>query len=137
MKILKPAEEWLKEANQELPQFYPLFPFDQYQIGDEEIQVFKNTYEVAPEFRKGTIISWHQDGIFFARMGMTAEAADYNTINYRIASEGILHSGDQGMTGSLTTTGGGSRYDWASGDVNADHRGSDPVISGMAGNIGM
>ena len=23
--------------------------------------------------------SWHQDGIFFARMGMTAEAADYNT----------------------------------------------------------
>jgi hypothetical protein len=79
MKILKPAEEWLKEANQELPQFYPLFPFDQYQIGDEEIQIFKNTYEVAPEFRKGTIISWHQDGIFFARMGMTNEAADYNT----------------------------------------------------------
>ena len=79
MKILKPAEEWLKEANQELPQFYPLFPFDQYQIGDEEIQIFKNTYELAPEFRKGTIISWHQDGIFFARMGMTEEAADYNT----------------------------------------------------------
>ena len=24
------------------------------------------------------VISWHQDGIFFARMGMTAEAADYN-----------------------------------------------------------
>jgi len=78
-KIMKPAEEWLKEANQELPQFYPLFPFDQYHIGDEEIQVFKNTYELAPEFRKGTIISWHQDGIQFARMGMTPEAADYNT----------------------------------------------------------
>ncbi len=79
MKIMKPAEEWLKEANQELPQFYPLFPFDQYKIGDEEIQVFKNTYKLAPEFRKGTIMSWHQDGIQFARMGMTAEAADYNT----------------------------------------------------------
>jgi len=78
-KILKPAEEWLKEANQELPQFYPLFPFDQYQIGDEEIQLFKNTYDQAPEFRKGTIKSWHQDGIFFARMGMADEAADYNT----------------------------------------------------------
>ncbi len=76
---LKPAETWLKEANQELPQFYPLFPFDQYQIGDKEIQIFKNTYELAPEFRKGTIQSWHQDGIFFARMGMTTEAADYNT----------------------------------------------------------
>ena len=62
-----------------MPQFYPLFPFDQYRIGDEEIQIFKNTYDLAPEFRKGTIISWHQDGIFFARMGMTDEAADYNT----------------------------------------------------------
>lgn len=79
LRFLKPAETWLKEANQELPQFYPLFPFDQYQIGDKEIQIFKNTYELAPEFRKGTIQSWHQDGIFFARMGMTAEAADYNT----------------------------------------------------------
>ena len=78
-KIIKPAEEWLKEANQELPQFYPLFPFDQYQIGDDEIQIFKNTYDKAPAFRKGVIKSWHQDGIFFARMGMTAEAADYNT----------------------------------------------------------
>lgn len=79
MKIMKPAKEWLKEANQELPQFYPLFPFDQYQIGDEKIQIFKNTYKLAPEFRKGTIQSWHQDGIFFARMGMTKEAAEYNT----------------------------------------------------------
>lgn len=79
MKYLKPAETWLKEANQELPQFYPLFPFDQYKLGDNEIQIFKNTYELAPEFRKGTIQSWHQDGIFFARMGMTEEAADYNT----------------------------------------------------------
>jgi hypothetical protein len=78
VKIMKPAETWLKEANQELPQFYPLFPFNQYHIGDSEIQIFKNTYEKAPDFRKGTIISWHQDGIFFARMGMTKEAADYN-----------------------------------------------------------
>lgn len=78
-KILKPAETWLKESNQELPQFYPLFPFNQFQLGDPDIQTFKNTYELAPAFRKGKIQSWHQDGIFFARMGMTAQAADYNT----------------------------------------------------------
>ena len=30
-------------------------------------------------FERGTIKSWHQDGIFFARMGMTEEAASYNT----------------------------------------------------------
>ena len=77
--VIKPAEAWLKESNQELPQFYPLFPFNQFEIGDKEIQTFKNTYRLAPEFRKGKVISWHQDGIFFARMGMTKEAAAYNT----------------------------------------------------------
>ncbi len=76
---VKPAYSWLKEANQELPQFYPLFPFDQFKLGDDEIQYFKNAYKVAPDFRKGTIVSWHQDGIQFARMGMANEAADYNT----------------------------------------------------------
>lgn len=76
--VLKPAYEWLAEANQELPQFYPLFPFDQFKLGDDEIQTFKNTYKLAPDFRKGTVKSWHQDGIQFARMGMTKEAADYN-----------------------------------------------------------
>jgi hypothetical protein len=78
-KIMKPAETWLKEANQELPQFYALFPFDRYWLGDKEIEVFKHTYALAPAFRKGKIESWHQDGIFFARMGMTEQAADYNT----------------------------------------------------------
>ncbi len=78
-RIIKPAESWLEESNQELPQFYPLFPFDQFKLGDKEIQTFKKTYQHAPDFRKGTIISWHQDGIQFARMGMAKEAADYNT----------------------------------------------------------
>ena len=79
LRIIQPAESWLKESNVELPQFYPLFPFDQFQLGDKEMQTFKNAYQVAPAFRKGNIISWHQDGIMFARMGMTKEAADYNT----------------------------------------------------------
>lgn len=76
--IIKPAEEWLRESNVELPQFYPLFPFNQYKLGDEEIPTFINSYRLAPDFRKGMVISWHQDGIFFARMGMTNEAMSYN-----------------------------------------------------------
>ena len=79
LRIIKPAEEWLEEANQELPQFYPLFPFNQFQLGDIEMQAFINAYQLAPAFRKGTIQSWHQDGIQFARMGMAFEAGDYNT----------------------------------------------------------
>lgn len=79
LKVIKPAESWVIEVNSELPHFYPLFPFDQFKLGDEEIQYFKNAYKVAPEERKGLVKSWHQDGIQFARMGMTKEAADYNT----------------------------------------------------------
>lgn len=77
--VINPAYEWLKESNQELPQFYPLFPFNRFKAGDKEIEVFENTYSMAPDFRKGRIQSWHQDGIFFARMGMIKEAAEYNT----------------------------------------------------------
>lgn len=79
LKVIKPAESWIRESNQELPQFYPLFPFDQFKLGDKDIEYFKNAYTIAPDFRKGTVISWHQDGIQFARMGMSNEAADYNT----------------------------------------------------------
>ena len=79
LRTIKPAESWIEESNQELPQFYPLFPFNQFKIGDTEIELFKNSYDLAPAFRKGTIMSWHQDGIQFARMGMTDAAADYNS----------------------------------------------------------
>ncbi|WP_422081591.1 DUF5703 domain-containing protein [Ulvibacterium sp.] len=76
--IIKPAESWIRESNLELPQFYPLFPFNQFKIGDTEIEAFKNSYEQAPAFRKGIIKSWHQDGLFLSRMGMTQEAMEYN-----------------------------------------------------------
>lgn len=78
LRIMKPAQEWLQERNQELPQFYPLFPFNRFKLGNDEIKIFQNTYLLAPEKRKGKIMSWHQDGIFLARMGMTKEAAAYN-----------------------------------------------------------
>lgn len=76
---IKAAHKWLVEANIELPQFYPLFPFNQFKLGDKEIDLFKNAYAIAPTFRKKVVQSWHQDGIFFARMGMTSDAADFNT----------------------------------------------------------
>lgn len=76
--LYKPAESWLKIMNSELPQFYPIFPFDEFELGDEEIEYFRNTYQMAPENLKGVVKSWHQDGIFLARMGMTDEAAAYN-----------------------------------------------------------
>lgn len=76
--ILKPAKSWGWIANVELPQLYPLFPFNEFKLGDDQIEILKNTYRLAGHFQKGIVQSWHQDGIFLARMGMTNEAAAYN-----------------------------------------------------------
>ncbi len=75
-KVFEAAESWVDVKNIELPQFYPLFPFNEFQLGDGEIDIFRQTYAHAPSF-KGQVVSWHQDGIFFARMGMVREAAAY------------------------------------------------------------
>jgi hypothetical protein len=77
-----PARSYLIYQNVECPQFYPLFPFNQYRLGDPEIDAFRAAWKHG-KFPKDMVQSWHQDGIFFARMGMTAEAADYNTRKLR------------------------------------------------------
>lgn len=76
-RILLPAESWKRYQNVECPQFYPLFPFNRFALGRDDMQVFRNTWKHG-KFPKNMVQSWHQDGIFFARMGMTAEATDYN-----------------------------------------------------------
>ncbi len=77
-KIIKPAESWGRYQNAECPQFYPLFPFNRFSLVNDDMTVFKNTWKHGT-FKKNIVQSWHQDGIFFARMGMTEQAADFNT----------------------------------------------------------
>lgn len=76
-KVLKPAESYIKYQNVECPQFYPLFPFNRFDIQSAHIPIFKNTWKHG-KFPKNMVISWHQDGIFFARMGMAEKAFEYN-----------------------------------------------------------
>jgi hypothetical protein len=77
-RVIQPAASWKVYRNAEIPQLYPLFPFNRFALGRDDMQVFRDTYRHG-KFRKGNIVSWHQDGIFFARMGMTEEAADFNS----------------------------------------------------------
>jgi hypothetical protein len=77
-RILLPAERYARYQNVECPQFYPLFPFNRFALGRDDMEVFRNTWKHG-KFPKNMVISWHQDGIFFARMGLVQEAADYNT----------------------------------------------------------
>lgn len=75
-KIVRPAESHIKYQNVECPQFYPLFPFNRYDIKSQEIPIFRNTWKQGT-FPKGMVLSWHQDGIFYARMGMIEDAFEY------------------------------------------------------------
>ncbi len=76
-RIVLPARSWAHYQNYECPQFYPLFPYNLYRDGDPEMDAFRAAWKHG-DFPKGMVQSWHQDGIFLARMGMTSEAADYN-----------------------------------------------------------
>ena len=78
-RILEPAESFQRYQNSECPQFYPLFPFDQFALGRDDMEVFRNTWKHGT-FPKNSVVSWHQDGIFFARMGMLEEAAAFNIL---------------------------------------------------------
>ena len=75
--VINPAASWGRYQNVECPQFYPLFPFNQFHLGKDDLTVFRNTWKHG-KFPKNMVISWHQDGIFYARMGMTKEASRYN-----------------------------------------------------------
>lgn len=75
--VVKPAESYIRYQNVECPQFYPLFPFNRFDIKNDTIAIFRNTWKHGT-FPKNMVISWHQDGIFYARMGMTYEAFEYN-----------------------------------------------------------
>ncbi len=76
-RIILPAASHKRYGNCECPQFYPLFPFNRFALGRDDMKVFQDSWTYGT-FPKNMVQSWHQDGIFFARMGLTKEAADYN-----------------------------------------------------------
>jgi hypothetical protein len=73
--VLAPARGWSDIMNVELPQLYGVFPYPDFGIGLPELEVARATYEAPAEIDgQRDHISWHQDGIFAARLGLTAEA---------------------------------------------------------------
>ncbi len=76
-KTIAPAERYERINNNELPQLYPVYPYGVYGIGRPDLEVAINTWKYGldrPEQKD--YISWHQDAIFCARLGLTDEATD-------------------------------------------------------------
>jgi hypothetical protein len=75
-KVISPAVIWERINNIEIPQLYPVFPWGLYGIGLPDLEVAVNTWKYGlhnPSKQKNHV-SWHQDAIFCARMGLTDEA---------------------------------------------------------------
>ncbi|MDR6763138.1 hypothetical protein J2Y38_003357 [Flavobacterium sp. 2755] len=80
-KVLVPAKSWERVNNSEVPQLYPVYPWGIYGIGKPDLETAINTWKYdsdALKFRSH--IGWKQDNIFSARLGLTEEAAKYNTL---------------------------------------------------------
>ncbi|OYU55023.1 MAG: hypothetical protein CFE25_13075 [Chitinophagaceae bacterium BSSC1] len=75
-KTISPAWTWARINNQEIPQLYPVFPYGIYGIGKPDLDVAINTWKYGTDLPiQKNYISWHQDAIFCARLGLTNEAA--------------------------------------------------------------
>jgi hypothetical protein len=73
---ISPAVTWARINNQELPQLYPVYPYGIYGIGKPDLEVAINTWKYGSDVAiQKNHISWHQDAIFCARLGLTDEAA--------------------------------------------------------------
>lgn len=74
-RTLAPAQLWDRIQNTEIPQLYSVFPYDQYGVGRPDIDVAIDTWKYGVDQPKQkNFISWHQDAIFCARLGLTEEA---------------------------------------------------------------
>jgi hypothetical protein len=85
-KTIAPAWTWARINNQEIPQLYPVFPFSLYGIGLPNLDIAINTWKYGTDVPiQKNYISWHQDAIFCARLGLTAEAMDLTIKKFKDA----------------------------------------------------
>jgi hypothetical protein len=74
-KVISPAVTWETINNMEIPQLYPVFPWHRYGVGLPDLEVAVNTWKYGIEHtNQRNFISWHQDAIFCADLGLTADA---------------------------------------------------------------
>ncbi|MBL7969826.1 MAG: hypothetical protein JNK09_22680 [Prolixibacteraceae bacterium] len=75
-KTISPARTWARINNSEIPQLYPVFPYGMYGVGKPDLDIAINTWKYGTDHAdQKNYVSWHQDAIFCARLGLTDEAA--------------------------------------------------------------
>lgn len=72
--ILIPAANPPRNINTDIPELYPVFPYGLFGIGKPNLDIPLNTWKSGLIDTRKNYISWHQDAIFCARMGLKEEA---------------------------------------------------------------
>jgi hypothetical protein len=73
---IAPAWRWSRKQNCELPQLYSVFPWGIHGFGRAQLQLARDTWHHGADAAdQKQSVSWHQDPIFCARLGLTQEAA--------------------------------------------------------------
>lgn len=85
-RIIAPAKSWAGEINVEIPQLYTVHPYERYGLGKPDLQVAIDTWRHGGWSEDQlSHVSWHQQAIFCAMMGLTDDAADYTVRKLRDA----------------------------------------------------
>jgi hypothetical protein len=85
-KIIAPAQAWFRRQNHELTQLYPVYPWGIYGVGKPDLQMAIDTWlygAETPTQKECPKLSWHQEAIFCARLGLTDEAKKRETAKLR------------------------------------------------------
>jgi hypothetical protein len=75
-KVLVAGKKLPQRINSDMPELYPVFPYGLFGIGKPNNQIAVNTWESGLLDDRKNHISWHQDAIFCARMGLVEEAKE-------------------------------------------------------------
>ena len=74
-KVLAPAANLRTKGCGEIPELYPVFPYDRYGLGRDGLDMAREAWKRTGG-NKG-YASWQQGGIFCARLGLADQAAGY------------------------------------------------------------
>lgn len=76
-RTIAPAITWERINNVEITQLYPVYPWGLYGIGLPDLETAVNTWKYGVDnANQKNYVSWHQDAIFCARLGLTEEAKE-------------------------------------------------------------
>ncbi len=121
---ISPAKSWDEVKNCELPQLYPLFPYERLGVGKPDLELALNTWRHGShevDCQKG-YVSWQQTGIFCAHLGLVEEAVHYLFLKLGDSGRRFPAFWGPGADWVPDHNWGGERHDSTTGHAAADDR---------------